>query len=171
MCMLKHTSPIFVVAGVEIDWGLVVLSFLLLAYYNIDFVTAAICTVFYGGLWYLSAHIYFQYKASGELDQHFRLFLIQHIISWIAQFIGHGIFEKRNPALVDNLLLTLVAPAFVILEIMFKVGYRKNDQAEIEQRINNKIKEFRANKAKKAEWKGWIEIYYYYILSSYYSIS
>ena len=27
-----------------------------------------------------------------------------HVIGWIAQFIGHGVFEGRKPALMDNLL-------------------------------------------------------------------
>ncbi|KAI8853163.1 hypothetical protein BC829DRAFT_360214 [Chytridium lagenaria] len=27
-----------------------------------------------------------------------------HIVSWIAQFLGHGLAEKRRPALMDNLL-------------------------------------------------------------------
>lgn len=27
-----------------------------------------------------------------------------HIVSWIAQFYGHGVHEGRAPALLDNLL-------------------------------------------------------------------
>jgi uncharacterized membrane protein YGL010W len=27
-----------------------------------------------------------------------------HIVSWILQFIGHGVAEKRSPKLVDNLV-------------------------------------------------------------------
>ena len=27
-----------------------------------------------------------------------------HGVSWIAQFLGHGLAEKRAPALLDNLL-------------------------------------------------------------------
>jgi uncharacterized membrane protein YGL010W len=27
-----------------------------------------------------------------------------HIAAWIAQFIGHGVFEKRAPALFDSLV-------------------------------------------------------------------
>lgn len=30
--------------------------------------------------------------------------VIVHIVCWIAQFVGHGVFEKRAPALLDNLL-------------------------------------------------------------------
>lgn len=29
---------------------------------------------------------------------------ILHVVSWIAQFLGHGLAEKRAPALLDNLL-------------------------------------------------------------------
>lgn len=29
---------------------------------------------------------------------------ILHAISWIAQFLGHGLAEKRAPALLDNVL-------------------------------------------------------------------
>ena len=154
MCMLKHTAPLYVINGIEIDWGFILLAFLLFAYYNIDFVTAVICTFFYGGLWYLSSQIYADYQSRGELDQHFRIFLIQHIVSWISQFIGHGVFEKRNPALVDNLLLTLVAPAFVVLEILFKFGYKKEIFDDCEGRIKANIKDFQESKAsaKKANW-------------------
>ena len=63
------------------------------------------------------------------LDFHFRAAVILHIVTWVAQFIGHGFFEsiflrkvssnliERKPALLDNILLTLVAPDFVILEV------------------------------------------------------
>ena len=27
-----------------------------------------------------------------------------HVTAWIAQFLGHGVFERRAPALLDNLL-------------------------------------------------------------------
>jgi len=26
-----------------------------------------------------------------------------HVFAWVMQFIGHGVFEKRAPALLDNL--------------------------------------------------------------------
>ncbi|KAF9468884.1 hypothetical protein BDZ94DRAFT_1244830 [Collybia nuda] len=61
---------------------------------------------------------------------------ILHALSWIAQFLGHGLAEKRAPALVDNLLGAVVlAPFFVHLEILFGLGYRP----EMHKRINNEI--------------------------------
>ncbi|CAD6587848.1 MAG: hypothetical protein TREMPRED_004869, partial [Tremellales sp. Tagirdzhanova-0007] len=42
--------------------------------------------------------------------------------SWIFQFIGHGVFEHRAPALMDNLVQALLlAPFFVFLQMMFSV--------------------------------------------------
>ena len=40
---------------------------------------------------------------SGE-ENAFWMIFTAHVIGWIAQFIGHGVFEGRKPALMDNLL-------------------------------------------------------------------
>ncbi|KAF9263680.1 DUF962-domain-containing protein [Marasmius fiardii PR-910] len=59
-----------------------------------------------------------------------------HAICWIAQFIGHGVAEKRAPALLDNLLGAVVlAPFFVHLELLFALGYRP----DMHKRINGEI--------------------------------
>ncbi|KAK4684845.1 2-hydroxy fatty acid dioxygenase, partial [Tremellales sp. Uapishka_1] len=50
------------------------------------------------------------------------------LFSWIAQFIGHGLFEKRAPALTENLTQALVlAPFFVHLEFLFAAFDYKHD--------------------------------------------
>jgi uncharacterized membrane protein YGL010W len=33
-----------------------------------------------------------------------KIAIIIHIISWIFQFLGHGLAEKRSPKLLDNLV-------------------------------------------------------------------
>jgi len=61
---------------------------------------------------------------------------VLHGISWVAQFLGHGLAEKRAPALLDNLLGAVVlAPFFAHLEILFELGYKP----EFRKRINNEI--------------------------------
>ena len=58
------------------------------------------------------------------------------VSSWIAQFVGHGVFEGRAPALLDNLVQALVlAPFFVWMEILFSVGYRP----ELKSRVNSAV--------------------------------
>lgn len=71
--------------------------------------------------------------------------LVVHVISWIAQFIGHGAFERRAPALLDNLVQAVfLAPMFVWLEVLFKLGYRKELQMRVEKRVEEEVAKFRA---------------------------
>lgn len=58
---------------------------------------------------------------------HFRnVMLLIHVGSWLAQFYGHGVHEKRAPALLDNLVQALVlAPYFVVFEGAFFFGCRR----------------------------------------------
>jgi 2-hydroxy fatty acid dioxygenase len=62
-----------------------------------------------------------------------------HVAAWIAQFIGHGVYERRRPALLDSLDQALItAPMFVLLEVLFSFGYRKDlyDRVMTQVRIN-----------------------------------
>lgn len=68
-----------------------------------------------------------------------------HVFSWIAQFIGHGAFEGRAPALLDNLVQALfLAPMFVWLEVLFKLGYRPELQARVDKAVHAELIKFRA---------------------------
>ncbi|RQM05221.1 hypothetical protein DH86_00004229 [Scytalidium sp. 3C] len=62
-------------------------------------------------------------------------------------FVGHGVFEGRAPALLDNLVQALVmAPFFVFLEILFKFGYRPELQARVEKNVLQQIEKFKSGK-------------------------
>ena len=41
--------------------------------------------------------------------------------AWIAQFIGHGSFEKNRPSLMANLMSLFIAPAFLLDGLMAKL--------------------------------------------------
>lgn len=72
-----------------------------------------------------------------------------HIVSWLAQFIGHGKFEGRAPALVDNLVQALfLAPFFVWFEILFYFGYRPELKARVQKQIQEEVRRFRSSKKK-----------------------
>ena len=67
-----------------------------------------------------------------------------HIISWVFQFIGHGAFEGRAPALLDNLVQALfLAPFFVWMEILFIVGYRPELKGRLDKAVNHEIEKYR----------------------------
>ena len=67
---------------------------------------------------------------------------------WIAQFVGHGVYEGRAPALLDNLVQALVlAPFFVFMEALFKFGYRPELQKRVGEAVDKEIKKFKAEQA------------------------
>lgn len=76
--------------------------------------------------------------------------IIVHAVSWIAQFIGHGLAEGRAPALLDNILGAFVlAPFFVHLELLFKIGYRPELQKQLKNDVGIEIARIRREKAEK----------------------
>ncbi|KOS20169.1 putative endoplasmic reticulum membrane protein [Escovopsis weberi] len=75
----------------------------------------------------------------------FQVALGIHLVSWIFQFLGHGAFEGRAPALLDNLIQAVfLAPMFVWLEFLFKLGYRRELQARVDKAVQVEIAKFRA---------------------------
>ncbi|KAG1907491.1 uncharacterized protein F5891DRAFT_374127 [Suillus fuscotomentosus] len=70
--------------------------------------------------------------------------IIVQVISWIAQFLGHGLAEGRAPALLDNIVGALVlAPFFVHLELMFMLGYRPALHKQLQNDIGIEIAKMR----------------------------
>ena len=66
------------------------------------------------------------------------------VLSWIAQFIGHGVFERRAPALLDNLVQALVlAPFFVWMELLFAVGYRPELKLRVDRSVEKEVEKYR----------------------------
>lgn len=64
--------------------------------------------------------------------------------------LGHGAFEGRAPALLDNLVQALfLAPFFVWLEVLFAFGYRPELKARIDSNVAKEIEKFKAEKAAK----------------------
>lgn len=74
-----------------------------------------------------------------------------HIVSWLAQFYGHAVHERRAPALLDNLLQAVVlAPFFVCYEIAFWMGYKLDVKKDMDDRAGKLVKEMIDNdKSKK----------------------
>ncbi|CAJ2648017.1 2-hydroxy-palmitic acid dioxygenase mpo1-like [Trifolium pratense] len=72
-----------------------------------------------------------------------KVVLVVQLVCWTGQFIGHGVFEKRAPALLDNLIQAFVmAPFFVLLEALQVVfgyepypGFHSIVQAKVEANI------------------------------------
>jgi uncharacterized membrane protein YGL010W len=52
---------------------------------------------------------------------------------WIIQFVGH-VFEGRRPAFTDNIVQILMAPPFLIAEMLFARGYATDLKQVLETR-------------------------------------
>ncbi|CAN0188203.1 unnamed protein product [Ectocarpus sp. 12 AP-2014] len=77
-----------------------------------------------------------------------RLATAAHIGCWLAQFYGHAAHEGRAPALLDNLFQAFLAsPLFVVCEVLFDLGYKKDLQKRMKIKADANIAEFRASKA------------------------
>ncbi|KAK3068709.1 hypothetical protein LTR53_013496 [Teratosphaeriaceae sp. CCFEE 6253] len=78
-----------------------------------------------------------------------------HIASWLAQFVGHGVYEGRAPALLDNLVQAIfLAPFFVWMEILFAFGYRPELKSRLDQSVEKELEKLKAEKAAKVGMNG-----------------
>ncbi|KAK4522413.1 hypothetical protein GAYE_HTGSCF06PCTG21G0300 [Galdieria yellowstonensis] len=66
------------------------------------------------------------------------LALLLNVTGWAAQFVGHGVFEKRRPALLDNLIQAFAtAPLFIVLEVLFPLGFQPELFRNIQKRLDS----------------------------------
>jgi len=60
-------------------------------------------------------------------------FLVFFVGGWIFQLVGHMVFEKRRPALVDNLFQMIIGPIFLVAEVFFYFRYRPSLHARVQE--------------------------------------
>ena len=53
------------------------------------------------------------------------------VLGWVIQFVGH-VFEGRKPAFVDDLIGLVIGPLFVVAEVGFALGLRREVMQAIE---------------------------------------
>ena len=58
-------------------------------------------------------------------------FAASFVGGWIFQLVGH-VFEGRRPALADNVLQIFVAPVFLVAEVFFMLGLKRDLRERIE---------------------------------------
>lgn len=107
--------------------GLFLLALSLVTYSRLDKFATLMYAVLYAGMYVLGNYLYIAMGASHLFACH----AIQ-VVGWGAQFFGHGYFEGNKPALMDNVLMSLLAPLFTTIEVMNVFGYEpsidnKND--------------------------------------------
>jgi uncharacterized membrane protein YGL010W len=44
------------------------------------------------------------------------------VIGWALQIVGHSLFERRRPALLDNPIHMLISPMFIVAKLSLRLG-------------------------------------------------
>ena len=65
--------------------------------------------------------------------------IIIFVVGWVFQFVGH-FYEKKKPAFMDDVIGLAIGPLFVLAEMVFMLGFRK----DIEQRMLDAARKQRA---------------------------
>jgi uncharacterized membrane protein YGL010W len=58
------------------------------------------------------------------------------VVGWIFQLVGHA-FEGRKPALADNLFQIFIAPIFLMAELFFALGLKRDLRDKVEARLRS----------------------------------
>ncbi len=98
-------------------------------YFLLDVPLALATTAFVGALFYAAKLAAGTGIASGWI-----WFGIFFAGGWIFQLAGH-VFEGRRPALADNLFQIFVAPIFLVAELFFAFGLKREVLRKIEARL------------------------------------
>ncbi len=132
-----------VLEGIPVTVAMVFTAAVLLYYFTLDFIFAFTATLLFGGLLaaahYLSLHV--------DSTTGWVIFGAAQILGWGTQFYGHFVFEKDRPALFDNLFQAVIsAPLFVVADVFFELGFRKDLENEVKQVLSEqgKLKTFEA---------------------------
>lgn len=118
--------------GMQISLIWPVFAAVMIWYFTLDLMLASLMAV-------ISAPIVYTCWQASLLpfNESLTLVIVINIVGWAIQLIGHY-FEGRRPALVDNLLQALMAPLFLIAEVLFHFGIRK----ELEKDVMEKVRTF-----------------------------
>ncbi|MGB7541028.1 MAG: Mpo1-like protein [Burkholderiales bacterium] len=101
----------------------------LIYYFALDAAFALTTAVMVGALLYAAEH-----AAAGGATAGWIWFGIFFVGGWAFQLVGH-VFEGRKPALADNLFQIFVAPIFLVAEIFFALGLKRDMREKIEARL------------------------------------
>ena len=109
-----------------LTFAAILIALLLLVYLVAVPLVGMVAVLVYGTLLYLAEGV-----PAGLV---WPVFGLAFVGGWIVLFIGHA-FEGRRPALFSNLLQVFMAPAFLIMEILFACGLLGAVKTEIEARM------------------------------------
>ena len=117
--------------------GLILMVVLLLYYTILNRTIGALMSMQFVSFYVLANYLEQNVIKTGQF---WTICILIQLFGWGIQFIGHGVFEGRRPALLDNFLQVFIAPVFVMLEYLFMLGICKDLEVEINKKIKSRSK-------------------------------
>ncbi len=121
-------GPIF---GVEISLAIVFVAVVLAYYFVLDVGLATAMVVFMVAMLALTETL----AVHLTTNEGWWMAGTAFVGGWILQLIGH-VFERRRPALVDNLWQIFIAPLFLVAEALFALGFRRATRDRVRHLAN-----------------------------------
>lgn len=123
LCLTARAG--FMLSGMELTLALGLIVVTSLYYFSLDRIFAFIMLIILVAAYPLALKI-----AHLEFAAWLSLSIGIFVVGWVFQFIGH-FYEKKKPAFMDDVVGLAVGPLFVLAEMVFMLGFRK----ELEQRM------------------------------------
>ena len=123
LCLTARVG--FMLSGMELTLALGLIVVTSLYYFSLDRIFAFIMLIVLLAAYPLALKI-----AHLEFSAWLSLSIGIFVVGWVFQFIGH-FYEKKKPAFMDDVVGLAVGPLFVLAEMVFMLGFRK----ELEQRM------------------------------------
>jgi uncharacterized membrane protein YGL010W len=115
--------------GAGLNLARLFVAAVLVYYFLLDVPLALALTVPVAALLYAA-----EQAASRGASAGWAWFGICFVGGWAFQLVGH-VFEGRKPALLDNLFQIFVAPIFLVAEVFFALGLKREVLKRIEERV------------------------------------
>jgi len=128
LLVLTATIDLMDLGNGSLSLAAVLIAMMLMLYLLNAPLIGIIAILKYGVLLYLA-----EYLAKMGHSIAISSFAVLFVVGWAIQFWGH-IYEGRKPALFDNLTQVFMAPAFLIAEVLFKLGLGDDLKEEITAR-------------------------------------
>ena len=115
--------------GAGLNLARIFAAAVLIYYFLLDAAFALAMTAVVAALLYAAERI-----ASMSAWAGWTWFAVSFVGGWIFQLVGH-LFEGRKPALTDNLFQIFVAPIFLVAEVFFALGLKREVLKKVEARL------------------------------------
>ena len=123
MCLTARAG--MTIGSFELTLAMVLILASIVYYLSLDRIFGVIMLVIYAMAYPLAYKI-----AQFDLGLWLSLSIGIFVVGWAFQFVGH-FYEKKKPAFMDDVVGLAVGPLFVLAEMVFMLGFRK----ELEQRM------------------------------------